>query len=492
MTEERIRLGKTGEAMALFSEGAVFVDARSSLEYGEMHIEGAVLIRREDLGSDLLPIISTTDRFWEGCECNGTLKRRDPADVDCVVYGSGPDDENVAAVFGKLSQIGFRNVLVLDGGFGVWYEAGYDTKRDISPGAEAGAVVFFFMPGCQNCTWARKRIERIVGGNETDIVEKSMALRENRRQREIYDSMYGVSEEKRGIVPALFIGRVALVGKEEIRKNFSLSLIREQAAASTKLTGESTADGDLFLRFRRFSPVSVALAGLLDGVNPCAFAVLVFFLSYLAFTGRDRKNLVLIGIVFIAAIFATYLVLGFGIFTFLEILKRFQIIIGIIYSMTALVALVLAFFNIADSIRAAGGDTRGLSLQMSEKMKRATHAIIRKHASSKYVVIVAGFTGFLISLFEFGCTGQIYLPTIVYIFDMPGFNYRAMLFLVLYNSMFILPLLAILCAVVIFGKRSEAVGKKLAERIPVVKACTGGFFVFLAGYMIYVGIRTFM
>lgn len=196
----------------------------------------------------------------------------------------------------------------------------------------------------------------------------------------------------------------------------------------------------------------------------------------------------MIGTVFIASIFITYLVLGIGIFEFLNILKRFQIILTIIYIATAAVALSFAFFNISDSIRARSGNTKDLSLQMSGRMKRLTHSIIRRHANSRYIVFAAGITGFLISLFEFGCTGQIYLPTIVYIFDIPGFSYKALFFLMLYNTMFVLPLFFILFTVTVLGVKSNIAGRALAKRIPIVKMCTGGFFLFLAGYMIYVSI----
>ena len=492
------------EAKTLFEEGAAFVDARSADEYEKLHIEDAVLISKEKLDKDLLSIIYTSSKLWDGCDCQDTLRKKEINEIDCIVYGSGSswrshgdrqDDENVAAVAGRLSHKGFKHVFVMRDGFEAWRNAGYYTEPDLSFRADERSIVFFFMPGCQNCIWAKKRLDRMIDEDEVPIIEKSMALKENRRQREIYDSIYGVAEEKRGVVPALFIGEVSLVGKQEIKKNFRLSVVYEQGLVPVGETveGESpdgeSPDGNLLLRFRKFRPVSVAAAGLLDGVNPCAFAVLVFFLSYLAFTGRERRKLIVIGIVFIAAIFITYLLLGFGIFKFLEILKRFQIIIGIIYIVTAAVALVLAFFNITDSIKARGGDTRRLALQLSDRMKRLTHSIIRRHASSKYIVIVAGLTGFLISLFEFGCTGQIYLPTIVYIFDMPGFSYRALMFLILYNTMFIIPLLIILFAVAVFGVKSEIMGRKLASRIPVVKACTGGFFIFLAGYMIYISIH---
>ena len=49
----------------------------------------------------------------------------------------------------------------------------------------------------------------------------------------------------------------------------------------------------------RSVPLAVLGAGLIDGLNPCAFATLVFFISYLAFTGRfhrySLRNQLLIG-----------------------------------------------------------------------------------------------------------------------------------------------------------------------------------------------------
>lgn len=116
------------EAKTLLEEGAVFVDDRTAEEYQKLHVEGAVRISVEDLDKDLLWIIFTNSDLWEGCGCEGTLRKKDLAEIDSVVYGSGADDENVAAVAGKLLQIGFRNLFVMRDGFEKWSAAGYYTE----------------------------------------------------------------------------------------------------------------------------------------------------------------------------------------------------------------------------------------------------------------------------------------------------------------------------------------------------------------------------
>jgi cytochrome c biogenesis protein CcdA len=58
--------------------------------------------------------------------------------------------------------------------------------------------------------------------------------------------------------------------------------------------------------------------------------------------------------------------------------------------------------------------------------------------------MTAGFVvGILVSVFEFACTGQIYLPTIIYMLKLPGYRFSALGYLLLYNLMFIVPLIII-------------------------------------------------
>ncbi|MHC4593256.1 MAG: hypothetical protein ACYS8L_11280, partial [Planctomycetota bacterium] len=54
----------------------------------------------------------------------------------------------------------------------------------------------------------------------------------------------------------------------------------------------------------------VVSAGLFDGLNPCAFTVIIFFLSYLAYIGKEKREIAAVGIVFTTAVFVTYFAIG--------------------------------------------------------------------------------------------------------------------------------------------------------------------------------------
>jgi cytochrome c biogenesis protein CcdA len=62
----------------------------------------------------------------------------------------------------------------------------------------------------------------------------------------------------------------------------------------------------------------VMLAGLIDGVNPCAFATIIFFLSYLQIARRTPREMLMVGIAFISAVFLAYFLAGLVLHKVLE------------------------------------------------------------------------------------------------------------------------------------------------------------------------------
>jgi cytochrome b561 len=84
--------------------------------------------------------------------------------------------------------------------------------------------------------------------------------------------------------------------------------------------------------------------------------------------------------------------------------------------------------------------------------------------------------GFLVSILESLCTGQVYLPTIVFMTRAPAMRSAAIGYLLLYNVMFILPLVGIL-ALTFLGVRSETLGRLLRRRLAAVKFGMAGLFV---------------
>ena len=109
---------------------------------------------------------------------------------------------------------------------------------------------------------------------------------------------------------------------------------------------------------RRFSSsglLTVLGAGLLDGVNPCAFATVISFVSYLAFVGRKDRQALLAGLAFTAAVFVAYLRIGLGVLAFLRSLAGIALAARALYLVTVASCLLLATFNLYDYYRIRRG-----------------------------------------------------------------------------------------------------------------------------------------
>jgi hypothetical protein len=98
---------------------------------------------------------------------------------------------------------------------------------------------------------------------------------------------------------------------------------------------------------------------------------------------------------------------------------------------------------------------------------------------------MAFFTGFLVSLLELACTGQVYLPTIMFVMSVPELAGQAFLYLVLYCVMFILPLIVVF-VLSYLGTTSEQLGAFINRHTAAIKLATALLFVALAFWMTYI------
>ena len=80
---------------------------------------------------------------------------------------------------------------------------------------------------------------------------------------------------------------------------------------------------------------------------------------------------------------------------------------------------------------------------MPDKLKQKIHEIIRNRAKKMTFFLSSFIIGVILSFFELACTGQIYLPTILYIIQVPSLRLKGLGYLILYNLMFILPLIGV-------------------------------------------------
>lgn len=183
---------------------------------------------------------------------------------------------------------------------------------------------------------------------------------------------------------------------------------------------------------------AVLAAGAIDGINPCAFTVLLLFITAMtsglgsgeASPRAMRGRLLAMGSIYIAAVFLTYLALGLGLLKSVDFFTRQHIPARI----GALVAILLGLWMLKDYFL----PNSGWRLQAPGKIGSVAHKMGRK---ATLPALVTG--GFLIGLCTVPCSGAVYLGVLSLLALQPtralGYGY-----LVLYNLVFILPLVAIL------------------------------------------------
>ncbi len=137
---------------------------------------------------------------------------------------------------------------------------------------------------------------------------------------------------------------------------------------------------------------------------------------------------------------------------------------------------------------------RTVFLKMPDSFQWKIYHIIEKGARLKHIVIFAGMGGMLISLLELVCTGQIYLPTIMYIMSgrVSSFQYKAeaLFYLFLYCLMFIIPLLMVFLLVYL-GMATEKIEMFGQKHFALVKLLNSIVFLFFSGYLLYFALRLF-
>ncbi|MDE0185312.1 MAG: hypothetical protein OXP71_07615 [Candidatus Poribacteria bacterium] len=350
-------------------------------------------------------------------------------------------------------------------------------------------ITYFHKRGCQKCARANEILKRLKTEYPQIVVEKRDA-KTDQQLLEAMGALFNVPEVKRLTSPAVFIGDAYLLDEldesqlEEIIGTYLATGVASRISEAKAKTGE--AESEIVKRFSAFGTLAVAGAGLLDGINPCAFATIVFFISYLSLVGRSRREMLVAGGAFAAAVFVTYLLLGMGLLKFLSFLNEFSVVAKCVYLVAAIGTFTLAFLSIYDAIKAKQGKVKEITLQLPKSLKQRIHKVIREQTRTSSVIIGALVIGFAISALELVCTGQVYLPTITFVMGVEGMRVNALAYLILYNMMFITPLLIVFCFVY-WGTTSMQLGGVLQRHLMPVKVGTG---VLLLGLGFWLLLRT--
>jgi cytochrome c biogenesis protein CcdA len=128
-------------------------------------------------------------------------------------------------------------------------------------------------------------------------------------------------------------------------------------------------------------------------------------------------------------------------------------------------------------------ETDGLILQLPKFLKKRINVVIgaglrRKRGGFLSLSVISFIIGVLVSLLEAVCTGQIYLPTIFFILKVPHLRLKAFFYLIIYNLMFITPLVLIFL-LSFLGVGSQHFSRFLKKKLGAIKLIMAILFLIL-------------
>ena len=193
-----------------------------------------------------------------------------------------------------------------------------------------------------------------------------------------------------------------------------------------------------FANFTRIT--SLALA---DSVNPCAIALLTMILVAIMIHNPDKKKKVLYaGMAFIASVFIGYLFYGAVIIQFFNFFAQWlRENSSIVFNGLAIFAMILGALNVKDYFMYKPG---GVATEMPLFMRPRVKLIIDRVTSPWGAFVV----GFLVTLFLLPCTIGPYIIAGGLLADLGIIG--ALPWLIYYNVIFVLPMLAI-TLIIYFG-----------------------------------------
>lgn len=354
------------------------------------------------------------------------------------------------------------------------------------PTKEKVEVSFYYKKGNPDCIRVQKLLELLsLFSGSMSLQTRDISLPENREMLDILFEIYYSGQENVEKFPAIFIGNKLFVGYRDIYENFYLPLMSELQKEPPKTIKDKLSrflkEVKIFFidNFGKFLGITVIIAGLIDGINPCAISLLIFFIFSLSRLKGDGKLMLSIGFNFILGIFISYFFIGIGLLK-LIISPLFISMYNWIYIVIGVLAFIISGISIWDFYYAKNKETRNIKLQLPITLKRIGHSLVRDISLVKNPSLIFGL-GVIMSFIEFPCSGQVYLPTVTLIGN-PLSNIKPFLLLLLYNFMFILPLI-IIVVVSILWSSSDRASQFVSKNLALTKLITAVLFFLLGAYM---------
>lgn len=178
----------------------------------------------------------------------------------------------------------------------------------------------------------------------------------------------------------------------------------------------------------------ITVAGLVDGINPCAIGMMVMLLGYLLVFVNKPERVIKTGLLYIGTVFGTYLVVGLGLYSFVS---QFDLSGGakILNYVVGGALLLAGTIQFKDFLGIEGGPHLRIPISSKERLQ----GLVEK---TSYPTTIA--LGILVTLLETPCSLPIYVGTAA-ILSQSGMAFPLVVaYFLYYNFLFVLPLLVVL------------------------------------------------
>ena len=345
-------------------------------------------------------------------------------------------------------------------------------------------LYIFYGQGCPHCSMELDFLDGIEGKYPgLEIHEHEIYF--DRESRELFEELagsFGVSIEG---VPTVFIDAKVIVGfsnaigemiEQEIQKCSAegcedpLSKLRTEEppdkieieeSKTVKIVGDSSPpeDPEKTRVIKTLTLPAVISAAAVDAINPCAFAVLIILLTTIL-ASSERKRALFAGLAFSLSIYISYFLMGLGLYSALQTTGLTHTFFWVV----ALLAIAIGLFNLKDYLWYGKWFIMEVPLSWRPKLKSMINGVTS--------VPGAFLIGFAVSLFLLPCTSGPYIVILGLLAKAASKNY-AILLLLLYNFIFILPMLLITLAIYLGITTTEKLEEWRTEKLRVLHLITG-------------------
>jgi cytochrome c biogenesis protein CcdA/glutaredoxin len=308
-------------------------------------------------------------------------------------------------------------------------------------------VFFFYGEGCPHCERVKPYLTEMEQKYPLNLHWYDIY---NDRDRILlfdeYSNKYGLLQEQRGI-PTIFVSDTYFVGdtpilegfEEAVKKAYQESSLSDQnrtsensAVVKAAIEGDSDAcnpekSGSLDC----LSFLTLTTAALVDSINPCAIAILVFLIGARVLVTNQKKRALKVGLSFCLSVFVAYFLFGMGLLTVVQ-LGGFSGIFSLLVGLFAVLVGILSFKDVFWSGRS------GFKMEVPQSLKPVLMKLLKK-VTSPWGAFAMGFVAVC---FELPCTGGPYLFILGQVAN-GATRLRAVPSLLYYNFIFVLPLVMI-------------------------------------------------